>query len=116
MKSDLGRFVAFENYADVLGSLDFWKSMWHSTLFTLLTVPFLVVLPLLAAVFASRISRNQWLYRIAFFAPYVVPSASVCLIFAFMYAPEVGLFAKLSERSGCPRRTSWAARTGPGSR
>ncbi len=116
VKSDLGRFVAFENYADVLGSLDFWKSMWHSTLFTLLTVPFLVVLPLLAAVFASRISRNQWLYRIAFFAPYVVPSASVCLIFAFMYAPEVGLFAKLSERSGCPRRTSWAARTGPGSR
>nr|WP_269327423.1 sugar ABC transporter permease [Kineosporia mesophila] len=76
--------------------------MWHSTLFTILTVPFLVVLPLLAAIFASRISRNQWFYRIAFFAPYVVPSASVCLIFSFIYAPESGLFVKALDLVGLP--------------
>ncbi|GAA3592049.1 sugar ABC transporter permease [Kineosporia mesophila] len=102
VKNDLGEFVALENYTDVLGNLDFWKSMWHSTLFTILTVPFLVVLPLLAAIFASRISRNQWFYRIAFFAPYVVPSASVCLIFSFIYAPESGLFVKALDLVGLP--------------
>ncbi|GLY28340.1 sugar ABC transporter permease [Kineosporia sp. NBRC 101731] len=102
VKNDLGEFVALENYTDVLGNLDFWKSMWHSTLFTILTVPFLVVLPLLAAIFASRISRHQWFYRIAFFAPYVVPSASVCLIFGFIYAPESGLFVKALGLVGLP--------------
>ena len=51
----------------------------------------LVLLPLLFAVLASRITRGRWFYRIAFFAPYVVPSSAVCLIFAFMYTPQAGL-------------------------
>src|SRR5919107_2146583 len=91
VKSGLGDFVGVSNYADVLGSGDFWASMWHSVLFTLLTTPFLVLLPMLFAVLASRIARGQWFFRLAFFAPYVVPSSAVCLIFAFMYTPETGL-------------------------
>jgi multiple sugar transport system permease protein len=89
----LGDWVGVDNYAEVLGSGDFWASMWHSTLFTLLTTPLLVVLPLLFAMFAARISHNQWFFRLAFFAPYVVPSSIVCLIFAFMYTPETGLIS-----------------------
>jgi multiple sugar transport system permease protein len=87
----LGAFVGISNYADVLSSGDFWASMWHSVLFTLLSTPLLVLLPLLFAVLASRISRGQTFYRLAFFAPYVVPSSAVCLIFAFMYTPQTGL-------------------------
>ena len=87
----LGAFVGFSNYADVLTNADFWASMWHSVLFTLLSAPILVLLPMLFAILASRISRAQWFYRLAFFAPYVVPSSAVCLIFAFMYTPETGL-------------------------
>lgn len=93
VKSGLGSWVGFSNYADVLRSGDFWASMWHSVLFTLLTTPLLVLIPLLIAVLASRISRATWFYRLAFFAPYVVPSAAVCLIFAFMYTPETGLIS-----------------------
>jgi multiple sugar transport system permease protein len=89
----LGDFVGVDNYADVLSSGDFWASMWHSVLFTLLTTPLLVVLPLIFAIFSARISRNQWFFRLAFFAPYVVPSSIVCLIFAFMYTPETGLIS-----------------------
>jgi multiple sugar transport system permease protein len=91
VRAGVGDWVGFSNYADVLSNKDFWASMWHSVLFTLLTTPFLVLLPMLFAVLASRISRNQWFFRLAFFAPYVVPSAAVCLIFAFMYTPETGL-------------------------
>jgi multiple sugar transport system permease protein len=91
VRSGIGSWVGFSNYADVLTNADFWASMWHSALFTLLTTPFLVLLPLLFAVLVSRLSRGQWFYRLAFFAPYVVPSAAVCLIFAFMYTPQTGL-------------------------
>jgi multiple sugar transport system permease protein len=87
----LGGFVGLSNYADVLSNKDFWSSLWHSVLFTLLTTPLLVVLPLLFAVFAARLTRGRWFYRLAFFAPYVVPSSAVCLIFAFMYTPQTGL-------------------------
>jgi multiple sugar transport system permease protein len=93
VRSGLGSFVGFSNYADVLSSRDFWSSMWHSVLFTLLTAPLLVLLPLVMAVLASRIARATWFYRLAFFAPYVVPSSAVCLIFAFMYTPETGLIS-----------------------
>jgi len=93
VSAGLGDWVGVDNYADVLGSGDFWASMWHSTLFTLLTTPLLVLLPLLFAVFAARLSRHQWFFRLAFFAPYVVPSSIVCLIFAFMYTPETGLIS-----------------------
>jgi multiple sugar transport system permease protein len=91
VRAGVGSWVGFSNYADVLSNGDFWASMWHSVLFTLLTTPLLVLLPLMFAIFASRISRNRWFFRLAFFAPYVVPSAAVCLIFAFMYTPETGL-------------------------
>ena len=89
----LGDWVGFQNYADVLTNGEFWAAMWHSTLFTLLTTPILVLLPMLFAMLVARISRNQWFFRLAFFAPYVVPSAIVCLIFAFMYTPETGLIS-----------------------
>ena len=91
VKSGLGSSVGLSNYADVLSSGDFWASMWHSVLFTLLTTPLLVLLPLLFAILASRMVHNRWFYRLAFFAPYVVPSSAVCLIFAFMYTPQTGL-------------------------
>jgi multiple sugar transport system permease protein len=91
VKAGVGDWVGLSNYADVLSNKDFWASMWHSVLFTLLTTPLLVLLPLMFAILASRMARNQWFFRLAFFAPYVVPSAAVCLIFAFMYTPETGL-------------------------
>src|SRR4051795_12751354 len=91
VKSGVGSWVGLSNYAEVLTESDFWASMWHSVLFTLLTTPLLVLLPLLFAILASRIARGRWFYRLAFFAPYVVPSTAVCLIFAFMYTPQTGL-------------------------
>jgi multiple sugar transport system permease protein len=94
VKSGLGNYVGTSNYSQVLQSSDFWTAMWHSTLFTLLTTPLLVLLPLLLAVLASRVKRGRWFFRLALFAPYVVPSSVVCLIFAFMYIPNTGLLSK----------------------
>jgi multiple sugar transport system permease protein len=102
VKSGFGGWVGLSNYSDVLSSSDFWHSMWHSVLFTLISTPFLVLLPLLTAVLAVRVSRNQWFFRLAFFAPYVVPSSAVALIFGFMYTPETGLIGKALGWVGMP--------------
>ena len=102
VKSGVGGWVGLSNYADVLTSSEFWASMWHSALFTLLTTPLLVLLPLLFAVFAARVKHNRWFFRLAFFAPYVVPSSVVCLIFAFMYTPQTGLLSNAFGWVGLP--------------
>lgn len=98
----LGAWVGLSNYGEVLASPDFWASMWHSTFFAVLTTPILVILPLLFAIFASRITHNRWFFRLAFFAPYVVPSSAVCLIFGFMYTPETGLITQAFTWVGLP--------------
>jgi multiple sugar transport system permease protein len=100
VKGGVGSWVGVSNYADVLTSSDFWASMWHSLLFTLITTPILVLVPLLFAVLVSRVKRGKTFFRLAFFAPYVVPSAAVALIFAWMYAPQIGLISKLFSALG----------------
>lgn len=100
VKSGLGGWVGLSNYANVLHDSQFWDAMWHSALFTLFTTPPLVILSLAFAVLAARLRRGQLLYRLAFFAPYVVPSAVVALIFLWMYTPQVGLIPKLFSAVG----------------
>ena len=65
--------------------------MWHTALFTLLSVPPLVLLPLGLALMVSRVRRLQWLFRLAFFAPFVLPVSVVVLVWNWMYQPGFGL-------------------------
>ncbi|MCA1219422.1 carbohydrate ABC transporter permease [Streptomyces sp. 8L] len=95
VKDGLGGWVGVSNYTKVLRDSLFWDAMWHSVLFTLITTPLLVVLALLTAILASRVRRGRVFYRLAFFAPYVVPSSVVALIFLWIYTPQVGLLPKL---------------------
>ncbi|WP_084531741.1 carbohydrate ABC transporter permease [Nocardia miyunensis] len=89
--SGLGSARGLGNYAEVLSSADFWSSMWHSVQFTLYTTIPLVVISLLLALLTERVRRGRGFYRFVFFAPYVIPSASVALIFGLVYAAQIGL-------------------------
>jgi multiple sugar transport system permease protein len=102
VKSGLGAWVGLSNYTKVCADPLFWQAMWHSVLFTLFTTPPLVVLALVFAVLAARIRRGRLFYRIAFFAPYVVPSSVVALIFLWIYTPQVGLAPKVFDAVGLP--------------
>jgi multiple sugar transport system permease protein len=102
VKSGLGAWVGLSNYTKVCRDPLFWQAMWHSVLFTLFTTPPLVVLALVFAVLAARIRRGRVFYRIAFFAPYVVPSSVVALIFLWIYTPQVGLAPKVFSAVGLP--------------
>jgi multiple sugar transport system permease protein len=84
-------WAGFGNYSELLGDSNFWQSMWHTLWFTILTVPPLVVIALALALMVSRLGRGQWLYRIAFFAPFVLPVSVVVLVFNWLYQPSFGL-------------------------
>lgn len=86
-----GEWLGFGNYTELLNDGDFWAPMWHTVLFTLLTTPPLIVLSLALALLVNRVARGQWLLRMAFFAPYVLPVSVVVLIWNWLYQPGFGL-------------------------
>ena len=93
VQSGLGSFAGFGNYAEMFGRADFWDAMWHTVQFTIYTTPPLVVLGFVLAVLTNRIGRGQWFFRLAFFLPFVLPSATISLIWLFIFTPGTGLWA-----------------------
>jgi multiple sugar transport system permease protein len=100
VQSGLGPFAGFRNFGDALGNSAFWASMWHTIWFTILTTPPLVVLAFVFALLADRVRRGRWFYRLAFFLPYILPSAVVALIWIWLYTPELGLLGRVATSLG----------------
>ncbi len=95
VKSGLGSFAGLDNYVEALSSSDFWLSVWHTIWFTILTTPPLIVLGFVFALLADRVRRGRWFFRLAFFLPYILPSAVVALIWLWLYTPALGLLTKV---------------------
>ncbi|GAA0293278.1 carbohydrate ABC transporter permease [Kineococcus aurantiacus] len=100
VKTGLGNFIGLENYTTLLSSSDFWASMWHTLQFTLYTVPPLVVLSFVFAVLANRMQRGQVFWRMAFFTPFILPSAAISLIWVFIFTADTGLWATVQKWFG----------------
>ncbi|GAB3468599.1 sugar ABC transporter permease [Kineococcus endophyticus] len=100
VKTGLGTFIGLENYTTLLSSSDFWSSMWHTLQFTLYTVPPLVVLSFVFAVLANRMQRGQIFWRMAFFTPFILPSAAISLVWVFIFTADTGLWATVQKWLG----------------
>jgi multiple sugar transport system permease protein len=107
--SGLGGFAGPDNYTQALTSSDFWQAMWHTVLFTLMTTPPLVAIALMLAVFTDRLARGRWFFRLVFFAPYVVPSAAMALIWTWLYTPQIGLWDSWLSAVGISDPPNWLA-------
>ena len=92
VRSGLGDFIGFGNYVEMMSREDFWEAMWHTIQFTLYTTPPLVILAFVFAVLANRVLHGQWFFRLAFFVPFILPSAAIALIWNFIYTPTTGLW------------------------
>jgi multiple sugar transport system permease protein len=90
VKGGLSDFAGFANYAEAFRTPEFWESLWHTVWFTILTTPPLVILALAFAMLADRVVRGRWFFRLVFFAPYVLPSAVIALIWSWIYTPDIG--------------------------
>ena len=95
-------FLGLANYRELFGDPDFWSSMWHTILFTLLTTPPLVILALVFAMLANRAIPARWFFRLAFFTPWLLPSAVVALIWVWLYQPGFGLINGYLTMVGLP--------------
>ncbi|WP_440063591.1 carbohydrate ABC transporter permease [Streptosporangium sp. OZ121] len=85
-------FVGFANYAEAFADPRMWRSLWNTVLFTVLSTVPLVVLGLVFALLVHNLRFMRWLWRLSFFAPFLLPSAVVSLLWLQMiYQPGFGL-------------------------
>ncbi|GGS95578.1 glycerol-3-phosphate ABC transporter permease [Planobispora rosea] len=89
-------FVGLDNYADLFdpAGVDggrFWTAMRATAIFTLFSVPLLIVLPLLVALLMNGRFRGRNLYRAVYFAPYVLGVAVVGFLWRFLLDGNIGL-------------------------
>ncbi len=61
------------------------------------------------AIFTDRLARGRWFFRLVFFAPYVVPSAAMALIWTWLYTPQIGLWDKWLSAVGISSPPNWLA-------
>ncbi len=100
VRPGFGEFVGFANYQEMLTKPEFWSALWHTIQFTLYTVPPLVILAFVFAVLANQVGRGEWLFRLAFFVPFILPSAAIALIWSFIYSPTTGLWNSVQTALG----------------
>ncbi|GAA2732508.1 sugar ABC transporter permease [Streptomyces nogalater] len=84
-------FVGLANYREALRDPLVWDSLWHSTQFTLCVVPLIVLVALLMALVAHHTVHLKWLWRLCFFAPFLLPSAVVGNLWWWLFQPTNGM-------------------------
>lgn len=92
VKKGFGSFAGLGNYKEMLTLPLFWESMGNTLYFTVLTTIPLVILAFALAILANRVRQAQWFFRLAFFVPFILPSAAISLIWLFIYSPSTGLW------------------------
>jgi len=84
-------WVGLANYRALPKDPLFEQSMVHSTIYTVLFVPFSVAGGLLTAVALNRPLRGIRIYRTAVFVPVVVSTIATVIIFLWVFDPNFGL-------------------------
>lgn len=97
-----GDFIGFQNYTDVFGQPDFWKSLRNTiSIFILSSVPQVIAAILIAALLDQNL-RAKTFWRMGVLLPYVVAPVAVGLIFGRLFADDSGLINSWLVAIGLP--------------
>ncbi|BAV97739.1 carbohydrate ABC transporter permease [Lysobacter enzymogenes] len=86
------RFVAFDNYLDLLRNPLFWKALGNTLYFVVVGVPLSIAVSLGAALLLnSKLGVFKPFFRTAFFAPVVTTVVAVAVIWRYLLHTRYGL-------------------------
>jgi multiple sugar transport system permease protein len=89
-------FVGLQNYIDLTDPQSvifepFWNGMRATAIFTVASVPFLIVIPLLIALLLNRKFAGRTFFRAMIFAPFVLGIAVVGVLWQYLLDAQFGL-------------------------
>lgn len=96
LRPEANKFVGVDNYASLFtpGSTTFsrfWNAMYNTVLFVIVSVPFLITIPLLLAVLLNTKLPGRNIFRAIYFAPWVLSVAVISLLWWWMFQSQGGL-------------------------
>ena len=105
-------FVGLQNYINLFtpGSRDaahFWGSLANTGLFVLISVPFLIAVPLVLALLLNRTFPGRTVFRAIFFAPYVLSVSVVGVLWRLLLDAHSGAVNGALAALGLPGSTAW---------
>jgi len=90
-------FGGLTQYIAVFQNEPFWASIGRVLLFGVVQVPVMLgVALLLALLLDSPLVRGTKFFRLAFFAPYAVPSVIAAIMWGFLYSPNLSPFSAVT--------------------
>lgn len=105
--ANLGQFVGWLNYLDVLKDADFWHATQNTLWITLITVPGALLVGLGLALLANLPFQRKWPVRLALLLPWALPLSFCGLIFAWFFNTDYGIDNDVLRRLGQHETTMW---------
>ena len=94
------QWVGLENYEVMVDDPVFWQAVRNNLWFALATIPALIGLALLMAVWVNERMTGRTFLRMAYFTPTVLPMIAVANIWLFFYTPQYGLLEQITAALG----------------
>ncbi len=93
-------FVGLRNFNDLFGDSHYLDSFKVTALFSILVAAFGIAISLLLATMADRVVRGALAYKTLLIWPYAVAPAVAGVLWAFMFAPSIGICTYVLKRMG----------------
>ncbi|MCH1626007.1 carbohydrate ABC transporter permease [Fredinandcohnia quinoae] len=105
-------FVGLENYQKMFADKHFWRTLWNTTFFVILTTPTMVLLALGLALLANLNSKFKTFFRGSFFIPSILSVSVISFLMIFMLQPYNGFVNSFLHAIGINAEPFWMADKG----
>ena len=102
-------FVGLENYQKMFVDPHFWRTLWNTTLFVILTTPTMVLLALALALLSNLNSKFKTFFRGSFFIPSILSVSVISFLMIFMLQPYNGFINTFIQAIGIDAEPFWMA-------
>jgi len=93
-------FVWFQNFQELFRSSNYLESFKITAIFSVLVAVFGILISLLLAAMADRVVRGALAYKTLLIWPYAVAPAIAGVLWAFIFAPSIGIATYYLKRFG----------------
>ncbi len=85
-------YIGLQNYREVLSDHLFWQGIQRALIFTLVFLPGMIFIPMIAAIFIDRVQNERLatFYRIVLLIPAMIPSPLIFVLWLWMYNNYIG--------------------------
>src|SRR6185436_17765880 len=91
-------FVGLRNFEELFRDSHYLESFKVTALFSVLVAGFGIAIALMLATMADRVVRGALAYKTLLIWPYAVASAVAGVLWAFLFAPSIGIFTYMLKK------------------